>query len=192
MSCALFFFHFLYFSLSLSLLTSVLLLYTSHLLIPHLHHILNFLLRVVSSAVFSTLDNVISASDDHTVKVRPPSVFCCLSLVWKIICSVCQIWDLRNMRSPVASIRVDCGINRYEHTVTHNVVWLDSIIHCPSTTCSPLPLPSFPFLPSIFSIIILLIIIHIRYTVHATIINVYCFSQDISITWSSCACTTIR
>lgn len=46
--------------------------------------------KAVNSAVFSLKEHVISGSDDHTVK----------------------IWDLRNMRSPVDSIRLDCGVNR--------------------------------------------------------------------------------
>ncbi len=24
----------------------------------------------------------------------------------------CQIWDLRNMRAPVDSVRLECGVNR--------------------------------------------------------------------------------
>lgn len=46
--------------------------------------------RSVTSAVFTTSDKVVSSSDDRTVKV----------------------WDLRNMRSPVATIRVDSPVNR--------------------------------------------------------------------------------
>lgn len=46
--------------------------------------------KAVNAAVFSQRDNVISGSDDHTVK----------------------IWDLRKMRSPTDSIRLDIGVNR--------------------------------------------------------------------------------
>lgn len=44
----------------------------------------------VTSAVFARDDKVVSSSDDRSVKV----------------------WDLRNMRSPVATIRVDSAVNR--------------------------------------------------------------------------------
>lgn len=56
--------------------------------------------KAVSSAAFSLKDNVISASDDHTVK----------------------IWDLHNMRYPVASIRQDCGVNRISVSHDHHVL----------------------------------------------------------------------
>lgn len=46
--------------------------------------------RGVTSAVFTREDKVVSSSDDRSVKV----------------------WDLRNMRSPVATIRVDSAVNR--------------------------------------------------------------------------------
>ncbi|ENN71977.1 hypothetical protein YQE_11268, partial [Dendroctonus ponderosae] len=44
----------------------------------------------VTSSVFAREDKVVSSSDDRSVKV----------------------WDLRNMRSPVATIRVDSAVNR--------------------------------------------------------------------------------
>lgn len=44
----------------------------------------------VTSAVFTLGDNVVSGSDDRTVKV----------------------WDLKNMRSPIATIRTDSAVNR--------------------------------------------------------------------------------
>lgn len=44
----------------------------------------------VTSAVFTVGDNVVSGSDDRTVKV----------------------WDLKNMRSPMATIRTDSAVNR--------------------------------------------------------------------------------
>lgn len=48
------------------------------------------LFRSVTSAVFTREDKVVSGSDDRCVKV----------------------WDLRNMRYPVATIRVDSAVNR--------------------------------------------------------------------------------
>ena len=45
----------------------------------------------VTSAVFTAGDNVVSGSDDRTVKV----------------------WDLKNMRSPIATIRTDSAVNRW-------------------------------------------------------------------------------
>ena len=50
-----------------------------------------FVCSTVTSAVFTVGDNVVSGSDDRTVKV----------------------WDLKNMRSPIATIRTDSAINRY-------------------------------------------------------------------------------
>lgn len=44
----------------------------------------------MTSAVFTVGDNVVSGSDDRTVKV----------------------WDLKNMRSPIATIRTDSAVNR--------------------------------------------------------------------------------
>lgn len=51
---------------------------------------LYFPCSTVTSAVFTVGDNVVSGSDDRTVKV----------------------WDLKNMRSPIATIRTDSAINR--------------------------------------------------------------------------------
>lgn len=47
-------------------------------------------IRSVTSAVFTREDKVVSSSDDRSVKV----------------------WDLRNMRSPLATIRTDSAVNR--------------------------------------------------------------------------------
>ena len=49
-----------------------------------------FLSRSVTSAVFTRDDKVVSGSDDRTVKV----------------------WELRNMRSALATIRTDSSVNR--------------------------------------------------------------------------------
>jgi len=47
-------------------------------------------LRPVTTAVFAGGDNLVSGSDDRMVKV----------------------WDLKNMRSPVTTIRLDSPVNR--------------------------------------------------------------------------------
>ncbi|XP_059141764.1 WD repeat-containing protein 37-like isoform X2 [Physella acuta] len=52
----------------------------------------------VTSAVFASGDKVVSGSDDRTVKV----------------------WDMRNMRSPIAAIRTDSEVNRL--AVSQNVI----------------------------------------------------------------------
>lgn len=49
-----------------------------------------FVFSTVTSAVFTVGDNVVSGSDDRTVKV----------------------WDLKNMRSPITTIRTDSAVNR--------------------------------------------------------------------------------
>ena len=46
--------------------------------------------RPVTSAMFARHEKVVSGSDDRTVKV----------------------WDLKNMRSPLATIRTDAPVNR--------------------------------------------------------------------------------
>ena len=52
---------------------------------------LMLIFRQVNTAVFaSSADKVVSGSDDRTVKV----------------------WDMRNMRSPIAAIRTDSEVNR--------------------------------------------------------------------------------
>ncbi|XP_034411703.1 WD repeat-containing protein 37 isoform X2 [Cyclopterus lumpus] len=56
----------------------------------------------VTSAVFTVGDNVVSGSDDRTVKV----------------------WDLKNMRSPIATIRTDSAVNRISVSVTQKVIAL--------------------------------------------------------------------
>uniref|UniRef100_A0A8C5BL18 WD repeat-containing protein 37 n=1 Tax=Gadus morhua TaxID=8049 RepID=A0A8C5BL18_GADMO len=56
----------------------------------------------VTSAVFTAGDNVVSGSDDRTVKV----------------------WDLKNMRSPIATIRTDSAVNRISVSVNQRVIAL--------------------------------------------------------------------
>ena len=51
---------------------------------------INFNFRPVTTAVFASQEKVVSGSDDRTVKV----------------------WDLKNMRSPIATIRTDSSVNR--------------------------------------------------------------------------------
>ncbi|XP_023660500.2 WD repeat-containing protein 37-like isoform X2 [Paramormyrops kingsleyae] len=56
----------------------------------------------VTSAVFTMSDNVVSGSDDRTVKV----------------------WDLKNMRSPIATIRTDSAVNRISVSVGQRLIAL--------------------------------------------------------------------
>uniref|UniRef100_A0A8C9RUY4 WD repeat-containing protein 37 n=1 Tax=Scleropages formosus TaxID=113540 RepID=A0A8C9RUY4_SCLFO len=56
----------------------------------------------VTSAVFTVGDNVVSGSDDRTVKV----------------------WDLKNMRSPIATIRTDSAVNRISVSVSQRIIAL--------------------------------------------------------------------
>jgi len=51
--------------------------------------------RPVTTAVFAGGDNLVSGSDDRMVKV----------------------WDLKNMRSPVTTIRTDSPVNRFTDCV---------------------------------------------------------------------------
>ncbi|XP_014666900.1 PREDICTED: WD repeat-containing protein 37-like [Priapulus caudatus] len=54
----------------------------------------------VTSAVFTAGDKVVSGSDDRMVKV----------------------WEIKNMRSPVATIRLDSPVNRLSVSPAHNVI----------------------------------------------------------------------
>ncbi|XP_022088415.1 WD repeat-containing protein 37-like isoform X2 [Acanthaster planci] len=54
----------------------------------------------VTSAAFASGDKVVSGSDDRSAKV----------------------WDLKNMRTPIAMIRSDAGINRLSVSATNNVI----------------------------------------------------------------------
>uniref|UniRef100_A0AAQ5XQD8 WD repeat-containing protein 37 n=1 Tax=Amphiprion ocellaris TaxID=80972 RepID=A0AAQ5XQD8_AMPOC len=56
----------------------------------------------VTSAVFTVGDNVVSGSDDRTVKV----------------------WDLKNMRSPIATIRTDSAVNRLSVSANQRIIAL--------------------------------------------------------------------
>ncbi|XP_077591759.1 WD repeat-containing protein 37 isoform X1 [Stigmatopora nigra] len=56
----------------------------------------------VTSAVFTVGDNVVSGSDDRTVKV----------------------WDLKNMRSPIATIRTDSAVNRISVSTNQRIIAL--------------------------------------------------------------------
>lgn len=56
----------------------------------------------VTSAVFTVGDNVVSGSDDRTVKV----------------------WDLKNMRSPMATIRTDSAVNRISVSMNQKIIAL--------------------------------------------------------------------
>ncbi|XP_012945189.1 WD repeat-containing protein 37 [Aplysia californica] len=54
----------------------------------------------VTSAVFASGEKVVSGSDDRSVKV----------------------WDMRIMRSPIATIRTDSEVNRLSVSQTHNII----------------------------------------------------------------------
>nr|XP_043884373.1 WD repeat-containing protein 37 isoform X4 [Solea senegalensis] len=58
--------------------------------------------ETVTSAVFTLGDNVVSGSDDRTVKV----------------------WDLKNMRSPIATIRTDSAVNRISVSANQKIIAL--------------------------------------------------------------------
>ena len=73
---------------------------------------LTFTCSTVTSAVFTVGDNVVSGSDDRTVKV----------------------WDLKNMRSPIATIRTDSAINREGLIVISCLVWAYSFWEESSTS----------------------------------------------------------
>ncbi|KAM4557438.1 WD repeat-containing protein 37-like [Fundulus diaphanus] len=64
--------------------------------------LLHFPQITVTSAVFTVGDNVVSGSDDRTVKV----------------------WDLKNMRSPIAAIRTDSAVNRISVSVNQKIIAL--------------------------------------------------------------------
>ena len=55
--------------------------------------------RSVTSAAFVGSDKVVSSSDDTT----------------------CKVWDLKNMRSPITTIRTDSGVNRLLQRQAHAV-----------------------------------------------------------------------
>ncbi|XDV46903.1 hypothetical protein PO909_016707 [Leuciscus waleckii] len=59
-------------------------------------------ITTVTSAVFTVGDNVVSGSDDRTVKV----------------------WDLKNMRSPIATIRTDSAVNRISVSANQRIIAL--------------------------------------------------------------------
>ncbi|KPP72105.1 WD repeat-containing protein 37-like, partial [Scleropages formosus] len=71
----------------------------------------------VTSAVFTLGDNVVSGSDDRTVKV----------------------WDLKNMRSPIATIRTDSAVNRISisghRRMACSTAWSDDNPSCNLFSC---------------------------------------------------------
>ena len=61
----------------------------------------------MTTAVFGSGEKVISGSDDRTVKV----------------------WDLKNMRSPITTIRNDAPVNRLNlHICTFTVLYICSTV----------------------------------------------------------------
>jgi len=63
--------------------------------------------RPVTTAVFAGGDNLVSGSDDRMVKV----------------------WDLKNMRSPVTTIRLDSPVNRWTvFSAVHYCGWFDIMV----------------------------------------------------------------
>ncbi|RUS73904.1 hypothetical protein EGW08_018340, partial [Elysia chlorotica] len=101
------------------------------------------IMMLVNTAVFaSSVDKVVSGSDDRTVKVwdmrnmRSPiaairtdsevntAVFA--SSVDKVVSGsddrTVKVWDMRNMRSPIAAIRTDSEVNRLSVSPSQNVI----------------------------------------------------------------------
>ena len=73
----------------------------------------------VNSAVFAAQNYIASSSDDRSVKVCRLVAFFCSQFGVYIRFSV---WDLRNMRSPVASVRFTTGVNKLGASTKHNLI----------------------------------------------------------------------
>ena len=82
------------------------------------------LFSTVTSAVFTNkADHVVSGSDDRTVKVSFILKGCVAELLFSCtldilmlnyyLLYILKVWDLKNMRSPLTTIRLDSAINRY-------------------------------------------------------------------------------
>ncbi|EYC25759.1 hypothetical protein Y032_0011g1370 [Ancylostoma ceylanicum] len=76
----------------------------------------------VSSVAFSTGDRIVSGSDDRTVKVRRSTGWVYLPLCTKAATLCFQVWDLRNMRSAISTIRLSSAANRLSVSRTHGAI----------------------------------------------------------------------
>ena len=72
---------------------------------------MHFRHRAVTTAVFAGGDCIVSGSDDRSIKVTLLFIRCYQKIPIHNI--TLQVWDLKNLRSPTATIRMDSSVNRW-------------------------------------------------------------------------------
>ena len=80
--------------------------YALHRLIKYMH------LRSMYEAALNGSSAIRCFKHSEAIEIRDGIIF---DSTQDCVFVFLQIWDLRNMRSPLDSLRVDCGINRYCH-----------------------------------------------------------------------------